>query len=120
MIRLRNWTLQQMLLPARKLHEGTGRHRLYAEDDVYSAALLYALTDLGLDISTVRHLVDGLTQARFAAPKWKKTKGPLYLVVSRSLTRTESDVVEVEPKPTGDVTLIVDLARLWARIEGAS
>jgi DNA-binding transcriptional MerR regulator len=122
-IRLRHWTTQMMLLPVEKLHEGTGKHRLYAADDLYSAAYLHTLTELGLNTSTVRnlidrHTIDSVTLVRFAVPKWRKTNGPLYMVISRSLARTEVEVVRVEPKlATEDLTLIIDLARLFSRIK---
>jgi DNA-binding transcriptional MerR regulator len=122
-IRLRHWTMQMMLLPVEKLHEGTGKHRLYAADDLYSAALLHTLTELGINTSAVRnlvdrHLVDSLTHVRFALPEWRETKGPLYLVISRTLARTEVEVVLVEPKlAAADLTLIIDLARLFSRIK---
>jgi DNA-binding transcriptional MerR regulator len=122
-IRLRHWTMQMMLLPVEKFREGTGKHRLYAANDLYSAALLHTLTEFGLNTSAVRtlvnrHLIDSVTLVRFALPKWRETKGPLYLVVSRSVTRTDVEVVPVLPKlAAADLTLIIDLARLFARIE---
>lgn len=129
--RLRHWTTQLMLLPVEKLHEGTGRHRLYAADDVYSAAILQVLTTFGLTVSAVRPLVDGLSQARSAVPEWKKKRGPLYLKVwLRTPARAASSVTEHEPKledlsvgeeepKPADLMLVVDLAQLWSRIEGA-
>jgi len=131
--RLRHWTTQLMLLPVQQLHQGTGKHRLYAADDVYSAAILHVLTSFGLTVSAVRPLVDGLSKARFAAPKWKEKRGPLYLAVwRRAPGRAVVDVTEEEPKTSadlrapgrnepeliGELMLVIDLARLWSRIEG--
>jgi hypothetical protein len=40
------------------------------------------------------------------------------MVISRSLARTEVEVDRVEPKlATEDLTLIIDLARLFSRIK---
>lgn len=69
--RIRHWTREQMLLPVDQLHAGTGKHRRYAADAVYDAAILHVATSAGLNISSQRHLIDSLTMARIALPKWK-------------------------------------------------
>ena len=112
-----------MLLPAGQLHAGTGKHRLYSADTVYDAAILLLTTRAGLNVASIRYLVDGLTQAKFALAEWKKRRGPLYLHISRSAVsdRTEVEVLRKAPgEPTGDLTIIIDLAKLFSRIEGAS
>ena len=128
--RIRHWTRERMMLPVGALHGGTGKHRLYAADNVYSAAILHVFTAFGLNISTVRILVEGLTLARLKAPTWKKKRGPLYLTVWwRSPSRAKCWVDEEEPKledlkvrdeepKPSDLMLVIDLAQLWGRIEG--
>jgi len=64
------------MLPVDFHHAGTGKHRRYAADAVYDAALLHVLTSAGFTVSAMRYLVDALTQARFALPEWKE-KDPM-------------------------------------------
>jgi|HubBroStandDraft_4_1064222.scaffolds.fasta_scaffold14152_5 DNA-binding transcriptional MerR regulator len=125
--RIRHWTREQMLLPVDQLHAGTGKHRQYSADAVYDAAILHIATNAGLNISSQRYLVDALTKARIAVPKWKgeRDKGrarPLYLRIDRSANRTDTTGVEIlwddAGKPSDDLTIIIDLARLFARVGG--
>ena len=136
LIRLSHWTLQGMLIPVDQMHAGTGKRRIYAADDVYSAAILHVLTAFGLTVSAVRPLVDGLSQARSAVPGWKKQRAELYLKVWwRSPGRATFDVdakqpefkdkdlrntyTEPDPQPA-ELLLAIDLRELWSRIEGKS
>jgi hypothetical protein len=130
-IRLRHWTTGLMLVPIEKMHAGTGRHRAYAADDVYNAAILHVLADFGLTISAVRPFwVDILFKARLALPEWKKKRGDLYLKIWRR--SPGSGMFEVSAKPPkfqdlkpsseqesqpAELMLAVDLAALWGRIE---
>jgi DNA-binding transcriptional MerR regulator len=116
--KIRHWTREQMLAPTH-LHSGTGRHRTYPENAVYEAALLHVLTNAGFTVSAMRYLVEAVTQTRLALPEWRKKGGPLYLRVSRSgpTDRTEVEILEEEPgPPSADLTIVVDLARLFSRI----
>jgi hypothetical protein len=64
-----------------------------------------------------------LTLAKLALPEWKKERGLLYLHISRSAPtdRTEIEILQEAPeKPTADLTIIIDLAMLFTRIEGAA
>ena len=136
LIRLSHWTLQGMLIPVDQMHAGTGKRRIYAADDVYSAAILHVLTAFGLTVSAVRPLVDGLSQARSAVPGWKKQRAELYFKVWwRSPGRATFDVdakqpefkdkdlrntyTEPDPQPA-ELLLAIDLRELWSRIEGES
>jgi DNA-binding transcriptional MerR regulator len=133
LIRLSHWTLQGMLIPVDQMHAGTGKRRIYAADDVYSAAILHVLTAFGLTVSAVRPLVDGLSQARSAVSGWKKQRGELYFKVwwrspGRASFWVDSEppafkdlkhpIVEQESQPA-ELLLAIDLNELWARIEGA-
>jgi DNA-binding transcriptional MerR regulator len=124
--RIRHWTREGMLLPVNRLHAGTGKHRQYAADAVYDAAVLHVFTSNGLNVSSMRHLVDALTFARFALPKWKsaRSKGlapTLYLFISRKPDKSERTVVGLledpaELKLSVGFTMIIDLADLFTRV----
>jgi len=124
--RIRHWTREGMMLWVDQLHAGTGKHRRYAPDAVYDAAILYVFSAAGMNISSQRHLVDALTMARFALPKWKKARSKgqspsLYLRIARNgdkAQRTEIDVRADPGKPSEDLTIVVDLAKLFARVGG--
>lgn len=135
LIRLSHWTLQGMLIPVDQMHAGTGRRRIYAADDVYSAAILHVLTTFGLTVSAARLLVDGLSAARSAVPGWKKQRGELYFKVWwRSPGRATFNVdatspefknkdlrnpyTEPDPQPA-ELLLAIDLNELWSRVEAA-
>jgi DNA-binding transcriptional MerR regulator len=116
--RIRHWTREGLMAPTH-LHEGTGRHRTYPETAIYDASLLHLLTQAGFTISAMNYLKDALDQTRIALPQWRKKGGPFYLRASRSATgRTETEILRAEPRtPTADLTIIIDLATLFARVE---
>jgi DNA-binding transcriptional MerR regulator len=116
--KIRHWTREQMLAPTH-LHSGTGRHRTYPQNAVYEAALLHVLTNAGFTVSAMGYLVDALTIVRLALPKWRKKSGPFYLQISRDGPgRAASEILWKEPgAPTADLTITVDLARLFSRIK---
>lgn len=119
---IRHWTREQMLLPVDFHHAGTGKHRRYDASAIYDAAILLMTTRAGLNIASVRYLVEALTLARFALRKWKKEGGPLYLHISRSAPtdRTEIAILRKEPPtPAADLTITIDLRKLWSRIKQA-
>ena len=64
--KIRHWIRELMLLPVGQVHAGTGKHRLYDANAVYDAAILMLTTRAGLNIASMRYLVDALTVARFA------------------------------------------------------
>lgn len=130
--KIRHWTREQMLLPVDQLHAGTGKHRRYAADAVYDAALLHVLTGAGLNVSSQRYLVDALTQTRFALEGWKLATqrgayAPLYLFIWRTVGGVSLTEVSENPHAVprdcrsfkaDDVafTISVDLARLFSRL----
>jgi len=122
--KIRHWAREGMLFPVAQVHAGTGKHRLYSADTVYEAAILLLATRAGLNVASIRYLIDGLTLVKFALPEWKKASGrPLYLHISRGAPtdRTEIEILHEAPgKPTADLTIIIDLAMLFSRIEGGS
>jgi hypothetical protein len=131
LIRLSHWTLQGMLIPVDQMHGGTGKSRIYAADDVYSAAILHVLTTFGLTVSALRPFwADILPKARLALPKWKKNRGDLYLKIWIRSPRIGAFEVSAKPPQFQDlkppyeqeslppeIMLAVDLAVLWGRME---
>jgi hypothetical protein len=96
-----------------------GCHRVYdGTSAVYDAALLSLLTGIGFTVSAMRYLKDALRVTHLALPKWKG--GRFYLRISRSgpTDRTEIEILWKEPgPPAADLTIVIDLASLFARIE---
>jgi DNA-binding transcriptional MerR regulator len=135
--KVRHWSREGMIFPVAQAGEGTGKHRLYAESVVYEAAILMATTSAGLNIAGSRFLIDALTIAKFALPKWRREKGPLYLAAwRRTPGRAIVDVTEEQPKlkdlrtpreeelkltphMPAELLITIDLAELWGRIEGS-
>jgi DNA-binding transcriptional MerR regulator len=122
--KIRYWTREEMLLPVAQQHAGTGRHRQYAETAVFDAAILFVAANVGLNIETLRHMVDALTLARFALPKWREAKRrdqafPLFLKISQiHIHRMEVVVDEHFPKPGAETLICLDLDMLWSKIAG--
>jgi DNA-binding transcriptional MerR regulator len=136
--KIRHWAREGIMAPVAQAHEGTGKHRLYAADDLYTSAILYVLTSFGLTITALRPLVDCLTVARSALPKWKKQRGPLYFKVWRrwpsrgsfwaaergsfwvdaeppAFKDLKHPIVEQESQPA-ELLLAIDLNELWGLI----
>jgi DNA-binding transcriptional MerR regulator len=134
--KVRHWSREGMIFPVAQAGAGTGKHRLYAESVVYEAAILMATTSAGMNVAGSRFLIDALTIAKFALPKWRKEKGPLYLAAwRRSTGRYTADVVEKHPLlkdlrthreeelkladlMPADLMIVIDLRELWSQIEG--
>lgn len=70
--RARHWGKLGLLVAIDRKGEGTGKHRLYAEDAVYDAAFLNALADAGIEPGKHRWLADAQSMARLALNKWQK------------------------------------------------
>jgi len=116
--KIRHWTRERLLSPVGQLHTGTGAYRRFSDTAVYDAAVLYALTGAGFTISAADHFRAALAKVRAALPTWREQGGPLYLVISRNGARSDIEVVEQEPAAaTADVLVIVNLSRLFTRIE---
>lgn len=130
--RIRHWTREQMLLPAHQHHAGTGKHRRYSEDAIYDAAILHIFTSAGISVSGSRTLVDALTMARFAIPKWKaeRSKGrtpQCSLVALRTVKGMGTFGVLWEGEKFADVRgfkmtdvvmkIEIDLTKLFMQIE---
>jgi hypothetical protein len=72
--RIRHWTRERALLPVDQHHAGPGKHRRYAGDAVYVAAVLHALTIAGFPISHSRFLTDAVTIVRWKLVDWMKAR----------------------------------------------
>jgi len=120
--KVRHWSREGMLFPVAQASAGIGKHRLYDRSVVYEAAVLMATTNAGMNVASTRYLIDALTMAKFALPEWRQTRGLLYLRIDREVSprsRTSIEVLHEPPgKPESDLTIIIDLAQLWSRIEG--
>lgn len=130
--RIRHWFREQMLLPVDQKHAGSGRHRRFGADAPFDAAVLCALTDAGIPVSGSRALVDALTFARFALPKWKaaRAKGQA-LDLTVFIARTAQGFTQVGVLGLGEermkdqagfkvadvvLTIEVNLSKLWAQV----
>ena len=137
--RIRHWTRERVLFPVDLQHAGAGKHRRYAVDAIYEAAILHTLTAVGLPVSGSRMLLDGLSKARFAVPKWRtaRSKGQKWkpvLIISVTATSImpgtfgpaanigvyeEGEEVKGGPAFKVDdvvLTIKVDLAKLFAQV----
>jgi DNA-binding transcriptional MerR regulator len=122
--KIRYWTREKMLLPVAQQHAGTGRHRQYAETAVFDAAILFVAANVGLNVSAHRHMIDAMTLARFALPKWREAKRrgqtfPLFLKIAQLHSdRMEVVVDEHFPEPGAKTLICLDLDMLWSKIAG--
>lgn len=121
--RIRHWTREQMLVPIDRHHEGTGKHRRYAEGAVYDAAILQVVTSAGLHVATERYLIDALTHASLQLSSWREAtrlgqKPRMFLTISKSADESapKFKVSPVVGEPTGDFTITIDLGKIFARV----
>jgi hypothetical protein len=82
--RIRHWTRERLIVPIAQEHAGGGKHRGYAEDTAYDVAVLIAVANMGLHVTSTRYLADALTMLRQALPRWKEARArgrvaPLFL-----------------------------------------
>jgi hypothetical protein len=127
--RLRVWTASGLLECEGDLNPGTGRERHYSETAVYTAALLNALTDLGLPIGRQRLYVRALHIAECARQRWvSKTRvagSPLYLEVANCgepravfLHGDKQDHCgNTIMHPQSEASLLINVSKLFGRIE---
>jgi hypothetical protein len=115
--KIRHWTREGILAPTH-LHSGSGRHRTYPGNAVYEAAVLHVLTNAGFTVSAMDYLYEALTIVRFALPTWREQGGKFYLRITRDGPgRVVVERLWKDPEPPAtDLTFIIDLARLFARI----
>jgi DNA-binding transcriptional MerR regulator len=130
--RLRHWSAEGLLKPIGDRNPGTGRPRLYDESAVFDAAILNLLADLGFPIGKQRYYLVVLDLAQRAKDLWeKKSLAPLYLEVADfgdpDIEGGTHAVFLHEGKkrahigsvihPRAEGSLIVNVTRLFARIE---
>jgi hypothetical protein len=113
--RLRTWTQDRLLLPTGTLRPGSGRHRRYAAGALLDAAILNKLTDAGVRVSS--DLLPALEQARQALAR--SAKGHWFLELIRDGSDHHAEVYRAKtPRlPAAGVAIIVDLARVFARLQ---
>jgi hypothetical protein len=128
--RIRHWTREHLLLPVDQHHGGTGKHRRYAAESVYDAAILTVIADAGLPIITQGYLRRALPLARGALLKWKargKSQDvPLFLEISQIPKKIRGPKIRihegaVKQDPTAALSLIINLSNIFTRVrkEGA-
>jgi hypothetical protein len=126
MERVRSWTKEKFLVPLEGLGQGPGKHARYDPAVIYVAALLNALAERGLQVSQQRKLVE--SYAMFEPLKiWtvaKKTGRDLRLVLV--ISQLEGDQISIKihsdyrqqfPIPDDDFWAVLDLGRIWTKLE---
>jgi hypothetical protein len=94
----------------------------YCWEPTVEAAILFAAANVGLNVSAHRHMVDALTLARFALPKWREAKrrdrtAPLFLKITQIHGhRMEVVVDEHFPGPGAETLICLDLNKLWSAV----
>jgi DNA-binding transcriptional MerR regulator len=119
--RVRHWTREDLLAPVAKHHEGTGRHRGYAEDSVYDAAVLSVIANAGLHITAHRYLLRGLPLVRQALQKWEAAKsgGRLFLEISHTKAGSPTITIHegtVTPNPTARLSMLLNLTQIFSEV----
>ena len=69
--RIRHWTRERLITPIGRRNPGTGRHRTYRDTTLLDAAVLNAMADRDLQISTMR---DALAVAQQMHTEWGQAK----------------------------------------------
>jgi hypothetical protein len=96
--RIRHWTLAGALDTIGEARSGVGRHRRYARETAYFAAVLDALADLGLPIDALKKVGEQLRnwyrEDGYARRGWDYAlagKGTVYLWTEVSLSSGDPD-----------------------------
>jgi DNA-binding transcriptional MerR regulator len=118
--RLRHWTREGFIVPADQHHAGTGKHRRYADDALYDAAILNAFADLGITIVAWKDtLLRALAQARAALPRWQQNQNqPLFLEVSRIRGKQIIEIHDGAAKrnPAVESSITINISLLFGNI----
>jgi hypothetical protein len=117
--RINAWARGEFLKPVTDVAEEPVR---FDEDELYLAAVLCAMADMGVWAAHQRATVDTFSLGGLALNKWRQARTggdehPLFLVLTRELTETELRVQSTPTLPTGATAgLILDLDRIWSAI----
>jgi hypothetical protein len=124
--RIRHWTRERLLLPVDQHHAGTGKHRRYAAESIYDAAILTVVANAGLPIVTQGYLRSALPLARRALRKWTQARSknqdiPLFLEISQAPNGTGGPTVSihegvVKHDPTAELSLTINLSQIFTRV----
>ena len=123
--RIRHWTREHLLLPVDQHHAGTGKHRRYADEAAYDAAILTVIANAGLPIATLGYVRSVLPLTRSARQKWmqarrKKRDLPLFLEISQASNKTSSTVSiqegVVKHDPAAELSLTINLSQIFIRV----
>lgn len=133
--RIRHWSTMDILPPAPASRDGTGHHRRYDDEDVYIAAVLLRVADLGISIAITRDIATVLRQPGSAdgdnfAECWRQAKAGkphIYLVIwiasdgwvfveGVSPEQGGLGAVDLLLDPDDAPTVILSLSKIFARI----
>jgi hypothetical protein len=117
--RIRHWTREKLLVPVDQHHAGTGRHRQYSGHASFDAAVLTALSNVGLQIVSRPYIQAALSQARAVLQEWQKGKssGDFFLVISHRTGNEPTVSVHekvVKPEPTAEIVIALNLSQLFS------
>jgi DNA-binding transcriptional MerR regulator len=119
--RIRHWTREGLMVPAEDHHAGAGKHRRY-EDRVapYETAVLNTIASAGIHVASARYLKATMAKIREALPDWLQNQAPLYLQIRFVNAGSDpiAELSEAVPALASDLLIVVDLARLFERVEG--
>jgi hypothetical protein len=124
--RIRHWTRERLILPVDQHHAGTGRHRRYAAESVYDAAILTVFANAGVPIVSQDYLRNALPLVRRAMRKWtqggsKNQDIPLFLQISQTPTERGSPTVRIHEgvvahDPTAELSVTINLSQIFTRV----
>ena len=131
MERVRSWTKEKFLVPLEGLGQGPGKHARYHPSVIYLAALLNTFAERGLQISQQRKLFEAYVMFEplksWTVAKKRDVTSNLVLVISQF----EGDQVSIKIQsdyrqeisidfPDDDFWAVLDLGRIWTKLERAT
>jgi DNA-binding transcriptional MerR regulator len=124
--RIRHWTREGLLIPADQHHAGSGKHRRYATESVYDAAILTVIANAGLPLVSQTYLHKALPLARGALRKWIRVRRKnqdimLFLEISQTASETGSRSVRihegaVKHDSSAELSIIINLSQIFTRV----
>ena len=131
MERVRSWAKEKFLVPLEGLGQGPGKHARYHPSVIYLAALLNTFAERGLQISQQRKLFEAYVMFEplksWTVAKKRDVTSNLVLVISQF----EGDQVSIKIQsdyrqeisidfPDDDFWAVLDLGRIWTKLERAT
>jgi hypothetical protein len=104
----------------------SGKHRRYATESVYDAAILTVIANAGLPLVSQTYLHKALPLARGALRKWIRVRRKnqdimLFLEISQTASETGSRSVRihegaVKHDSSAELSIIINLSQIFARV----